>query len=362
MKNNIIISVIIPIYNGEAHIDRCFDSIMKQNFSKPWELIIVDDASTDNTKEIIKKYNISNLKLYSLSNNSGPSIARNLGISKALGEYIYMLDVDDLVSIKSLNTLYTSAKKYNCDFVFSDFKRIQFLKNQREGTFNYPTELLFNENEITKAMIKELHDPTLGHLGLIGCNGRLIKRSIITDNNILFDEKLRLLEDKTFGWNVLSFSHNVLYIREQLYSYYVYPNINTAMTESLNYGFTFDTVKLILSHINNSLKRRNLSKNEIEKYNQQALIFFIIHILITITRPMFQGKINFSKGKKIRKDIIEDVFRDNNVSIAIKNYKSSINESWLIPKAIAWKSLLLLEFACNKRAKDTIVMRRLGVV
>ena len=101
MKNNIIISIIIPIYNGEAHIDRCLDSVMKQNFSKPWELIIVDDASTDNTKEIIKKYNISNLKLYSLSNNSGPSIARNLGISKALGEYIYMLDVDDLVSIKS---------------------------------------------------------------------------------------------------------------------------------------------------------------------------------------------------------------------------------------------------------------------
>ena len=299
MEVPIKISVIIPVYNGEKYIGRCLDLLEKQNFNENWEIIMVDDASTDNSKDIIKKSKIQNLKLFSLSKNSGQSTARNIGISNAKGEYIYMQDVDDLISTDSLNTLYKIAKNNKSDLVFSDFQRVENSSNQRDGTFNYETDINFNYDQITKAMFRELHDPTLGHLGLFGCNGRLIKRSILEENKILFEEKLRLMEDKIFGWNVLSFCKNAFYIRKQLYSYYVYPNINTALTDSLNYGFTFSSVKLILSHITNSLKRRNLTNNEIEKYTKQGLIFFTIHALISISRPMFLGKIDFNKGKKL---------------------------------------------------------------
>jgi glycosyltransferase involved in cell wall biosynthesis len=356
------VSLIIPVYNGEPYIKRCFDLLIKQNFNETWEIIIVDDASTDDSKEIINKYKLPNLKLYSLPINSGQSAARNLGIKKSLGEYIFFQDIDDLICVESLKTLYEAAKKNNYDMVCSDFKRVENLENQREGTYNYTSDTIFNYVQITESMFRELQDPSLGHLGLFGCNGRLIRRSIVYDNKIFFEEKLRLLEDKIFGWNILSFCKKVIYIRKQLYSYYVNPNINTAITDSLNYGFTFETIKLILRHISNCLERRNLPKNEVEKHCQQGLIFFSIHALITISRPMFLGKIDFNKAKKIRRNIINQILKDNDISKAIKNYKISNKESSLIPKAIAWKSRLLLEFACDRRAKETIKMRRRGAV
>ena len=362
MKKSVKISIVIPVYNGATFIKRCFDRLIKQNFKESFEIIIVNDASTDKSVEIIKKYKLPNLKLFSLPKNSGQSAARNIGIKKSVGEYIFFQDIDDLISYKTFSTLYKIAKKNNCDMICSDFKRIEKIKNQRKGRYNYTTNLVLNYDKINEKMIQELYNPSLGHLGIFGCNGRLIRRSIIIKNRIFFEEKMRLIEDKIFGWNLLSFCDKIIYVRKQLYTYYVNPNINTALTDSLNYGFGLKTVKLILFNIKKSLKRRGLSKIELEKYYQQGLIFFSIHALITISRPMFLGKIDFNKAKKIRRNIINEIFKDNEISKAIKKYVPSNQESSLIPKAIMLKSCILLERACNKRAKETIDMRREGKV
>ena len=77
MESPIKISVIIPVYNGESYIKKCLDVLMKQDFDEPYEIIIVDDASTDKSREIIKKFKLQNLKLYSLPFNSGQSAARD---------------------------------------------------------------------------------------------------------------------------------------------------------------------------------------------------------------------------------------------------------------------------------------------
>ena len=362
MKKTVKISIIIPVYNGVPFIKRCFDRLIKQNFKETFEIIIVNDSSTDKSIEIIKKYKLPNLKIFSLPKNSGQSVARNVGIKKSAGEYIFFQDIDDLISQNTLTTLYKTAKKNNCDMVCSDFKRIEKIKNQRKGRYNYKTNLVLNYNKITEKMIQELYDPTLGHLGIFGCNGRLIRRSIIIKNRIFFEEKMRLIEDKIFGWNLLSFCNKIFYVRKQLYTYYVNPKISTALTDSLNYGFGFKTVKLILFHIKKSLKRRGLSKIELKKCYQQGLIFFSIHALITISRPMFLGKISFNIAKKIRKNIINEMFGDKNISKAIKKYVPSNQESSLIPRAIILKSRILLEQACDSRAKETIEMRRKGKV
>lgn len=362
MNTVVEISVIIPVYNGKKHIEKCLTSLKKQTFNKPWEIIIINDCSTDGSVEIIKKYNFKNIKLYSLSRNLGQSAARNLGIKKALGNYIFFQDVDDLISESSLDILYEEAKKTDSDVICSDFKRIENFSNQRENKFNYDSDMRLNYNDITNSMTIELRDPTLGHLGLFGCNGRLIKRSMVISNNIKFEEKLRLIEDKVFGWRLLSFCKKISYIRKQLYSYFVYPTENTAITDSLNYGFDFKHIKLIINNIKECLIRRGMSKEDIEKNYQQGLIFFCIHALITISRPMFLGKINFNKGKQIRRKIIDEILSDIEVSKAIKKYKPVPSESYWIPKAIFIKSRYLVELACNLRAKETIKSRRLGKV
>ena len=360
MLKQINVSIIIPVFNGEIHINNCVNSIIDQDFKKNYEIIFINDASTDKSLKIIKEYRIPNLKVFSLSSNSGQSAARNLGIKEASGEYVFFMDVDDKIEKNTLSILFNEAIENNYDFVCSDFKRIENLVNQRENTYNYPENKVFNNEEIISAMNNELHDPTLGHLGLFGCNGRLIRRSILIQNNIFFEEKLRWLEDKTFCWDVLSHVKSAKYIKQQLYSYFVYPEVQTAVIDSLLRGFPLDYIKLIVQHIRVALKRMNLSNDQIQNLCHQGLIFFCIQALISISRSIVLGKIDKKKGKLIRKGIIKEILEDKDVVIAIKKYKPSNKESRWVPKAIALNSSLLVELACTKRAKDVVGLRRKG--
>ena len=360
MLKQINVSIIIPVFNGEIHINNCVNSIIDQDFKKNYEIIFINDASTDKSLKIIKEYRIPNLKVFSLSSNSGQSAARNLGIKEASGEYVFFMDVDDKIEKNTLSILFNEAIENNYDFVCSDFKRIENLVNQRENTYNYPENKVFNNEEIVSAMQNELHDPTLGHLGLFGCNGRLIRRSILIQNNIFFEEKLRWLEDKTFCWDVLSHVKSAKYIKQQLYSYFVYPEVQTAVIDSLLRGFPLDYIKLIVQHIRVALKRMNLSNDQIQNLCHQGLIFFCIQALISISRSIVLNKIDKKKGKLIRKGIIKEILEDKDVVIAIKKYKPSNKESRWVPKAIALNSTLLVELACTKRAKDVVGLRRKG--
>ena len=186
---------------------------------------------------------------------------------------------------------------------------------------------------------------------MIGVNGRLIKHSIISQNNLSFEERLRYLEDETFSWDTLAYCKKAKYIRKQLYSYYVHPNVSSAVSAAFDRGFSVSNFKLTKDHIHNCLAYRGLSTQEAEKLADQAFIFFIISALISYSRSMILGKVNLEIGKKRRKKIIEDLLKDPDVSKSIKNYSRSKNESKWIPRAITWRFHKLLEFACNKRAK-----------
>ena len=246
MPSKLSISIIVPFYNSEIHIKNCLDGLKNQDFNKSIEIIMIDDGSTDNSQNLIKKYDYPGLLLYSLPKNSGPGAARNAGLKKAKGEYIFLLDVDDAIDGDTLTILYDDAIKNNYDFVFSDFKRVENSENLRENFFNYTTDKIFKKDDLAKSMREQVHFNHYGHLGLFGINGRLIKRSIINDNNILFEEKLRYLEDEVFAWDVISFVSNAKYIRKQLYSYYVYPNKNSAVSTGLDQGFPVSNFKLAL--------------------------------------------------------------------------------------------------------------------
>ena len=113
------VSIIIPVYNGEATIERCLDSVINQTF-KDIEIIVVNDGSTDNTEQILKKYsNYSNIRIFK-TDNRGQSAARNLGIDVSIGDYICFLDVDDYVEHDGLRQLYEKAISGNFDVVVSD--------------------------------------------------------------------------------------------------------------------------------------------------------------------------------------------------------------------------------------------------
>ena len=82
MREKYKISVIIPIYNSSKFIKRCINTLAKQDFKMAFEIIFVDDASKDNSIDLIKKIKLDNVKIFTLSKNSGPSVARNIELKK----------------------------------------------------------------------------------------------------------------------------------------------------------------------------------------------------------------------------------------------------------------------------------------
>ncbi len=362
MIDEIFISVIIPVFNAEKYINKCIKSVLAQDFRKSIELIIVDDASTDKSVEEIKKHNISFLKIYSSSLNKGPSATRNIGIKNAKGKYIFFMDADDDIATNTLSTLFNVAEKEGCDLVFSDFKRIENFKNQRENTFNYSSDKVFENEEILETLKNEIydHNPVFAQFGIIGCNSRLIKGSIIKNNNISFVDELRFFDDKVFGWSLLAFVKKAKYIRKQLYSYYVKPGEDSGCTSAINHGFSINNFKLAKKKVQESLKTLGLDKVEVDRHGDQALIFYIISLLISYYRSIYLGKVNFINGQQNIKKIIRGIVSDKEIVNAAKNYKASKKESFLIPKSISLRLQFLTEFACKIRAKRTIRNRRKG--
>jgi glycosyltransferase involved in cell wall biosynthesis len=133
--NEELISVIVPAYNSKMHIEESLNSV-KEQFYQNWEMIIVDDCSTDNTVEVVEKYikNDRRIRLIKLEKNSGPALARNRAIKEAQGRYIAFLDADDLWLPEKLNKQIMFMNKHNLSFTYSSY----YLMNEEghtTGTF-----------------------------------------------------------------------------------------------------------------------------------------------------------------------------------------------------------------------------------
>ncbi|MCI9584123.1 MAG: glycosyltransferase family 2 protein [Clostridium sp.] len=117
-KSDIQISVILPVYQAERTLKRAVESVRSQTFEE-WELIIVNDGSTDASEAIARRYSKLDTRIHLLSQtkNQGPSKCRNLGIRKAKGKYITFLDADDWISKNELKSAYRAAEKEKADIV-----------------------------------------------------------------------------------------------------------------------------------------------------------------------------------------------------------------------------------------------------
>lgn len=123
MSDEPLVSIIIPCYNYALFLPESVGSIKSQTY-KNWECIIIDDGSTDNSRVIAEKLALDDSRIhYYYQNNSGPTIARNLGLSKAKGSFIQFLDADDLIEADKIRKqLDIFAANPECDIVYSNVK------------------------------------------------------------------------------------------------------------------------------------------------------------------------------------------------------------------------------------------------
>ncbi len=174
---NELVSVIMPTYNRGYIIENAIDSILNQSYSNI-ELIIVDDCSSDNTEEVIKKYNNERLVYYKLDTNSGANAARNFGIEKSKGKYITFQDSDDTSEKNRISEQINCMINNNVFWTFSSFKRI----NNKKSTI-VPKAHIASDNILDKLLYRNF----------ITTQCILGKREIF--ENIKFDTKLPRFQD-----------------------------------------------------------------------------------------------------------------------------------------------------------------------
>ncbi len=207
------VSVIVPVYNLEKKgLDKCLNSLVNQTF-KNIEIIIVNDGSTDGSQQIIDKYKKThkNISLYTIK-NSGQAVARNLGLSKAKGEYISFIDGDDYID---LNT-YEQLNKYMClhkDLILFDYKIIDSTNIEYIKAYNPLNKLNVTNREY---LISNVVSP---------CN-KLIKKSYLDSLNFKFPERI-IYEDYASIPTLVLNNPSIVYVDKAFYNYVHFGNSTT---------------------------------------------------------------------------------------------------------------------------------------
>ena len=205
-----LISIVIPVYNGEKYIKRCLDSVVCQKYSY-LEIIVINDGSTDNTLKIIETYskNDNRIKLINIK-NGGVSNARNIGILNSTGSYITFIDADDYIEEDYIKKCVAFLLHNNCVYLKTNYKRLI------DGVFSIKG---LNNNKIFKDF-KDIEEIIFEKKLLCECWGSLINREFLMKHNIRFRTDLIYGEDTLFNYEVLIKSNELLYIDNPGYIYF----------------------------------------------------------------------------------------------------------------------------------------------
>ncbi|MCG2431660.1 glycosyltransferase family 2 protein [Aequorivita xiaoshiensis] len=209
-----LVSIVIPIYNAEEFLEKCLNSILEQSF-REWELILINDGSTDRSLEICKAYQAKDTRFQVFSQpNAGPSAARNLGVEKSKTEYIAFVDADDWLDENYLKFLIEPLlSDSKIDMVICDY--IELSKYNPNG--NYLHHLPENLRNRKISSFDYANFLFTGVNGVLW--GKIFKNSIIRNNNLKLDSRIRLSEDLIFILEYLIYTNYIFSISDNLYFY-----------------------------------------------------------------------------------------------------------------------------------------------
>ena len=207
-----LVSVIIPVYNVEEYLRECVDSVLKQTYNT-YEIILVDDGSTDSSGDICDAYAKQDMRIQAVhQKNQGLSGARNTGLSASKGKYVYFLDSDDWILPETLEELMDKAKKEAAEVVFFDAN--SFADNpdefQVEQRYQRKDEYVTDEGYKVLDRLqkqKEYHSavPLL-----------LLQREFLIENGIRFEPGI-VYEDMLYTYEVYCKAKRVAHVRKAFY-------------------------------------------------------------------------------------------------------------------------------------------------
>jgi glycosyltransferase involved in cell wall biosynthesis len=281
-------SFIIPVYNGEKYIDNCLSSILNQTY-KNFEVIIINDGSTDKSLDILKKYSKENrnIRIYDIK-NKGVSNARNYGVSNAIGDYFIFVDVDDYVDLNMLEYINTELNNRNLDLVKYNYCKVKNI-DMKKSIDPITSEVLNGED----ALLKFIDNKVPFDLTCIYA----YKTEYFKKNKFIFEVN-RYHEDFGLIPYVIMKSKKVLIIDKILY-YYV--QSKNSITRSTDYKKTVKKFDDILYHFDTLYKKIKEEKNIKEESKKIFNSFIANAVLFRYMHLNKEDKKLYKKELKNRK-------------------------------------------------------------
>ncbi len=272
------VSVIIPMYNAEKYLEECLQSLLYQTL-KNLEIILVDDCSTDNSLEIVKKFvpkfdaENKNFVIIKLTQRSGcPGIPRNFALDYAKGKYIFFMDSDDFLSDDALEIFYNAAETFNADVVDA---YITFGYKEVDGKFEQKLQSTKNSDRITKPIL-ETADISKRVENIIGIKyvntvwSKFFNRKFLIEKNIKFPA-MTITEDLIFTFESIVLAKNYVRIPFVGYFYRKYKGSTSRSSRNIERA-SLDFIEGV-NCLNNFMQSQKFFL-ENPKYQYRVLDFF----------------------------------------------------------------------------------------
>ena len=361
MKNNPAISVVVPMYNVERYIKICVDSILNQTF-QDFEIIIVDDASPDNSYNICHELygNNEKVRIVRHEKNQGLGPARNTGINNSRGKYIYFVDSDDAILPNALETLYKATQGerdvdvvrtlayYNLfqdDDKSIDLKKLQLLKENKPEGFLSSNILHRLENFCVKDRIQ--------YMVWLG----LYKREFLLKNNITFPNCL--YEDQPFSFKVICLAKNYLLLNSAV-------NIFRQRKSSIQHSSTINKFPKIMESILvtvDSVKKITDNFPELKDkrfLKEQCIIPMLIPIFEAQILPLYEnGAITEELDSQIN-ETLTPIFGEN--TFLAKYFLNGFSSMWKRATFSSKNNQLLIRERNTLSSEIVKTLRRCDIV
>ena len=327
---NIVVSVIVPIYNVKGFINRGINQLLKQSY-QDFEIILVDDGSTDGSLEECKLWEQKESRVIVLhQQNQGAGSARNLGIEHSKGSYIYFFDIDDEISPRLLEYNVQMMETYSADMIVFGYKSIDTI---------YKSEVIIDFPQIQVNSNEQLRDIYVDEF-VLKVNGfpwnKFYRKAFLDKYNLRFENQ-RIQQDEVF--NLLCYKHveKMFISSEVLYDYYVYQKGNT---RSRYIPDRFDIYKSVRQHFENLKGFWNLNDHRLDDYlNKRFYDSVMSCMLFNLTH------LNCPLSRKQKKEEMERIMAD---PLTIEAFVYAENNNFGVEH-------FLYRFACRNKSLWQIV-------
>lgn len=288
------VSVILPLYNAEKTLARCLDSLLRQTFSD-FEVLLINDGSTDKSLEICQAYceKDKRFRLYS-QRNQGPSSARNAGMDRAAGVYLYFVDADDYIEDQALAELYEAARSSGADMTICGFDYV------KEGlasphSFAYPPGLY--EGQACRAIALDLLGNHSAQFIPPYSVIRMIRKDLLNRHGLRYDQGIIRSEDYLFTTELHFLIDKLCLITDQVLYHYI--DCPGSITNRYVSGY-WSMAKAIYTRLRDKLP----NSDQVEKGLDAMLIYRSLIALNNASRAGDKESFNSETGAILRDPLL----------------------------------------------------------